>query len=274
THPKKTFPTPFLPKISKLQLLNEVLYEKVAAVHLELSVVVKTTIANYQEEISLLKLFIKFHPFSFPPDLQQLTLTEEEVNPKQQEWSPVLGPWSIWDSFNLITEKNQTESDGESNGESESTSDSELPSEVNPDSDNSESDNGRVDKVTGDKEHSHLKYDVCGKCFEKACNLKLHRHNEERRHMRHVVQLLHQECGSPEIPFWGSPVHSLLRSSGATNRKGRRGGENKGTCWSRRDGGVCVRVCILASVFEEENSGDSVQCYGLGASWSLAEDMA
>ncbi|KAK6299867.1 hypothetical protein J4Q44_G00299000 [Coregonus suidteri] len=79
-------------------------------------------------------------------DLQQLTLTEEEVNPEQQhceqEWSASLGPpesdaeESIWNSIN-ITVENRTESDGESYGESESTSDYEPPS----DSDNSESDN-------------------------------------------------------------------------------------------------------------------------------------
>jgi hypothetical protein len=41
--------------MSKLQLLNEVLDEKLAAVPLEISVVVKTTIAEYQGEISRLK---------------------------------------------------------------------------------------------------------------------------------------------------------------------------------------------------------------------------
>ncbi|KAK6292797.1 hypothetical protein J4Q44_G00362980 [Coregonus suidteri] len=119
--------------MSKLQQINVFLNEKLKAVPLEISVVVKKTIAEYQEEIYRLKqanarlrrlldlVFkpeIKLHRFA---DLQQLTLTEEEVNPEQQhyeqEWSANLGPVepdaeeSIWNSINIITVENQTEFD-------------------------------------------------------------------------------------------------------------------------------------------------------------------
>ncbi|CAB1319293.1 unnamed protein product, partial [Coregonus sp. 'balchen'] len=155
--------------MSKLQLLNVLLKEKCTSVPLEISVAVEKTISEFQEEISRLKQanarLRKLLDLVFKPEiklhrlavLQQLTLTEEVVNPEQQhceqEWSPGLGPVesdaeeSIWDSFNIITEENQTESDGESYGESESTSDYEPPSEVNADSDNSGSHNGKVDGV-------------------------------------------------------------------------------------------------------------------------------
>ncbi|CAB1318960.1 unnamed protein product, partial [Coregonus sp. 'balchen'] len=204
--------------MSKLQLLNEVLDQKLAAVPLEISVVVKTTIAEYQGEIYRLKRAIarlrNLLDLVFKPeiklqrlaDLQQLTLTEDEVIP-EQEWSPGLGPVesdteeSIWDSFNIITVENQTESDDESNNrESESTSDYEPPSEVSPDSDNSE--NGRVESRIplsglkplkskrgrgrprkGTSELPDLKCDMCGKCFTAARSLKRHQlnlHSEER----------------------------------------------------------------------------------------------
>ncbi|XP_013999242.1 zinc finger protein OZF [Salmo salar] len=211
--------------MSKLQVLNEVLDEKLAAVPLEISVAVKTTIAEYQGEISRLKRAVvhlrKLLDLVFKPeiklqrlaDLQQLTLTEEVIPDQshcEQEWSPGLGPVesdteeSMWDTFNIITVENQTESDGQShNRESESTSDYEPPSEVSPDSDNSE--NGNVDGVEsriplsglkplkskrgrgrprkGTSELPDLKCDVCGKCFTAARSLKRHQlnlHSEER----------------------------------------------------------------------------------------------
>uniref|UniRef100_A0AAZ3SUU2 C2H2-type domain-containing protein n=1 Tax=Oncorhynchus tshawytscha TaxID=74940 RepID=A0AAZ3SUU2_ONCTS len=169
--------------MSKLQLLNEVLDEKLAAVPLEISVVVKTTIAEYQGEISRLKRAVarlrRLLDLVFKPEIKLQRLAGLE---------------------------------------SESTSDYEPPSEVSPDSDNSE--NGNVDGVESriplsglkplkskrgrgrprkgtselpdlkcDKkncEFPDLKCDVCGKCFEKARNLQRHRqyrHSEERRHM-------------------------------------------------------------------------------------------
>ncbi|CAB1338585.1 unnamed protein product [Coregonus sp. 'balchen'] len=106
---------------------------------------------------------MEFHPF-FPPDLQQLTLSEEEVNRGQQhceqEWRASLGPVefdaveSIWDSINIITVENQTESEDESNRESQSTSDYQPPSDVNPDS---EGDNEKVDGVVSRIPPSGLK---------------------------------------------------------------------------------------------------------------------
>ncbi|XP_071184958.1 zinc finger protein 260-like [Salvelinus alpinus] len=205
--------------MSKLQQINVFLNEKLTAVPLEISVLVKKTIAEHQEEISRLKranarlrrlldlVFkpeIKLHRLA---DLQLLTLTEEEVNPEQQhreqEWRANLGlqesdaEESIWNSIN-ITVENRTESDGESYSESESTSDYEPPS----DSDNSESDHvhmdnrirlsglkplkskrgrGRPKKETGAL--PDLKCDVCIKCFATASGLRRHLqnwHSEER----------------------------------------------------------------------------------------------
>ncbi|XP_034147954.1 zinc finger protein 37 [Esox lucius] len=210
-------------KVHPLEVLNE----KLSAVPLEISVVVKTTIAEYQEEISRLKrtnarlhrllelVFkpeIKLHRLR---DLQQLTLTKEECNPGQkqnceQEWNPSLGTRnpdavveSVWESFN-ITVEHQTESDGESIRESESTSDYEPTSEMNPDSDNSESYNGKMDRVASKiplsdlktlkpkrgrgrprKERRNvpdLKCDLCGKLLATARSLKRHRQN------RHVEE--------------------------------------------------------------------------------------
>uniref|UniRef100_A0A8C7TYH3 C2H2-type domain-containing protein n=1 Tax=Oncorhynchus mykiss TaxID=8022 RepID=A0A8C7TYH3_ONCMY len=116
-------------------------------------------------------LILLFHPF-FPPDLQQFTLPEEEVNYGQQhceqEWSANLGPVesdaveSIWDSINIITVENQTESEDESNRESQSTSDYQ----------------GRPRKHTG--ESPDLKCDVCGKFLATAANLKRHQQNHHR----------------------------------------------------------------------------------------------
>ncbi|CAB1331719.1 unnamed protein product, partial [Coregonus sp. 'balchen'] len=224
--------------MSKLQQLNVFLNEKLTAVPLEISVVVQKTIAEYQEEISRLeransrlrrlldlvfKPEIKLHRLA---DLQQLTVSEEDVNSEQQhceqEWSPGLGPVesdaeeSMWNSFNIVTVENQTEldgesyreSDGESNRESESTSDYQPPSEVNPESDNGESNSGKVDGVESrislsglkplkpkrgrgrpmkeTSELSDLKCDMCVKCFATASGLKRHqqlRHSEERPYM-------------------------------------------------------------------------------------------
>ncbi|CAB1322616.1 unnamed protein product, partial [Coregonus sp. 'balchen'] len=214
--------------MSKLQLLNVFLNEKLTAVPLELSVVIKKTIAEYQEEISRLKranarlrrlLDLVFKPevkpFSFPPDLQQLTITEERVNHEEQhceqEWSPGLGPGPvesdaeefIWDSFNIMSEsdgENQTESDGESYIESESTSDYQPPSEVNPGSDDNEIDKGKADGVGNrirpleskrgrgrPRKHAselpELICEVCGKRLATAHGLRRHRqlrHSEER----------------------------------------------------------------------------------------------
>ncbi|CDQ61733.1 unnamed protein product [Oncorhynchus mykiss] len=205
--------------MSKLQQINAFLNEKLTAVPLEISVLVKKTIAEHQEEISRLKranarlrrlldlVFkpeIKLHRLA---DLQLLTLTEEEVNPEQQhceqEWSANLGlqesdaEESMWNSIN-ITVENRTKSDGESYSESESTSDYEPPS----DSDNSESDHvnmdnrirlsglkplkskrgrGRPRKETGAL--PDLKCDVCIKKFATASGLRRHLqnwHSEER----------------------------------------------------------------------------------------------
>ncbi|KAM9546475.1 uncharacterized protein ACWYII_036801 [Salvelinus alpinus] len=212
--------------MSKLQLLNVLLKEKLTSVPLEISVAVQKTMAEYLEEISRLKRanarLRKLLDLVFKPEiklhrlavLQQLSLTEEEINPEQQEWSPGLGPVesdaeeSIWDSFNIITEENQTESDGESYGESESTSDYEPPSEVNADSDNSRSHKGKMDGVEKRISLSGLKplkskrgrgrprketselpdliCDVCGKCLANERSLKRHRqsrHNKDRPYM-------------------------------------------------------------------------------------------
>ncbi|CAB1340629.1 unnamed protein product, partial [Coregonus sp. 'balchen'] len=193
--------------MSKLQQINVFLNEKLKAVPLEISVVVKKTIAEYQEEIYRLK--------QANAHLQQLTLTEEEVNPEQQhyeqEWSANLGPVepdaeeSIWNSINIITVENQTEFDGESYRESDSTSEYQPPSEVNPDSDNSESDHGKEDEGENRiplsrlkplkskrgrgrprkeaRELPDLKCDLCGKCFATAGGLRRHQqnwHSEER----------------------------------------------------------------------------------------------
>uniref|UniRef100_A0A8C7LDK2 Zinc finger protein 664 n=1 Tax=Oncorhynchus kisutch TaxID=8019 RepID=A0A8C7LDK2_ONCKI len=152
--------------------------------------------------LSLFSVLISlFHPF-FPPDLQQFTLPEEEVNCGQQhceqEWSANLGPVesdaveSIWDSINIITVQNQTESEDESNRESQSTSDYQPHSDVNPDSDNEKVDGvvsrippsrskrgrGRPRKHTG--ESPDLKCDVCGKLLATAANLKRHQQNHHR----------------------------------------------------------------------------------------------
>uniref|UniRef100_A0A8C7C934 Zinc finger protein 771-like n=1 Tax=Oncorhynchus kisutch TaxID=8019 RepID=A0A8C7C934_ONCKI len=165
--------------MSKLQLLNVILKEKLTTVPLEISVAVQKTMAD---------------------------LTEEEINPEQQEWNPGLGPVesdaeeSIWDSFKIITEENQTESDGESYGESELTSDYEPPSEVNADSDNSGSHKGKRDGVEKRislsglnlKRHRQSRHskdrpymcDTCGHCFAMNCSLRRHMkiHMEERQH--------------------------------------------------------------------------------------------
>nr|XP_046208274.1 zinc finger protein 567-like isoform X1 [Oncorhynchus gorbuscha] len=140
-------------------------------------------------------------------DLQRLTVSEEKVNSGQQGWSSYLGPVesdteeSTLNSFNIITVENQKESDG--NRESESTSDYQPPSEVNPESDNDESNGGKVHGVekriplSGSKrrrgrprkETSELtepKCDVCVRYFATASGLERHRqlrHSEDRPYM-------------------------------------------------------------------------------------------
>ncbi|CAB1349567.1 unnamed protein product, partial [Coregonus sp. 'balchen'] len=230
--------------MSKLQQINVFLNEKLTAVPLEISVLVKKTIAEHQEEISRLKqanarlrrlldlVFkpeIKLHRLA---DLQQLTLTEEEVNPEQQhceqEWNACLGPQesdaeeSIWNSINILTVENRTESDGESYGESESTSDYEPPS----DSDNSEGDNVKVNlenriRLSGLKPLKSkrgrgrprketralpdLKCDVCIKCFATASGLRRHLqnwHSEER-----PIGLLRKESNLQQLTLTEEEVN-------------------------------------------------------------------
>ncbi|KAJ7984420.1 hypothetical protein DPEC_G00354660 [Dallia pectoralis] len=139
--------------MSKMQLLK-VLNEKLATVPLEISVLVKTAIAEYQEEMSRLqranarlhklldlvfKPEIKLHKL---PDLQQLTLTEEECKPTAGTLKSDAVE-SLWDTFDIITVENQTVSADGSIRESETNSDYEPSSEINLNSDTSESDHGK-----------------------------------------------------------------------------------------------------------------------------------
>ncbi|KAK6302265.1 hypothetical protein J4Q44_G00266200 [Coregonus suidteri] len=85
--------------MSKLQLFNAYLTERLTAAAAEISVAVERTITDYQEENERLRRLLdlltkpKFHR----ADPQQFTLlvSEEEVPPEQehceQEWSPSLG---------------------------------------------------------------------------------------------------------------------------------------------------------------------------------------
>ncbi|KAK6317586.1 hypothetical protein J4Q44_G00129860 [Coregonus suidteri] len=71
--------------MSKLHRLSVFITEQLSAVAVEIFVVVEKTIAEVQGENDRLRGLLLDH---LGADPNQLTLPEDEVPPKQQEWSP------------------------------------------------------------------------------------------------------------------------------------------------------------------------------------------
>ncbi|KAM9400736.1 uncharacterized protein ACWYII_030590 isoform 1-T1 [Salvelinus alpinus] len=82
--------------MSKLQMLCVFLNERLTEAALEIFGEVEKTVVEYQEENDRLRRMLRLTPEIqqcriVPPESLQLSVSEEEVPPEQQEWSPSLG---------------------------------------------------------------------------------------------------------------------------------------------------------------------------------------
>ncbi|XP_071383774.1 cyclic nucleotide-gated channel beta-1-like [Centroberyx affinis] len=91
--------------MSKVQKLRALVKQRLTAAVEEIFGLFERTIAEYEEEVSrskeqndrqrklldaVLHPEVRLHRAVFPPDVQQLLVSEEEVPPEQQDWSPSL----------------------------------------------------------------------------------------------------------------------------------------------------------------------------------------